>query len=238
MDGDRRGRRARLRRAARAPAIGAPAAQGGGDEPALGRSGVRRDRRDLPVGLARLHRLSPPRSPEHASTRRSSSRSRSGSRWTTRCSCSRASASGTTLHGSNEQAVAEGIASSARIITSAAAIMVVVFGVVRADRRAHDQGGRASAWRRRSRSTRRSRGSSWCPPRCGFWATGTGGFPAGSTAASLRWRTRPRRPATEAGCQLTGSMIEITNQSTHRGRRVGRIAGATPERVRVEPTML
>jgi RND superfamily putative drug exporter len=32
------------------------------------------------------------------------------------------------LHGSNEQAVAEGIASSARIITSAAAIMVVVFG--------------------------------------------------------------------------------------------------------------
>ena len=32
------------------------------------------------------------------------------------------------LHGSNERAVAEGIASSARIITSAAAIMVVVFG--------------------------------------------------------------------------------------------------------------
>jgi uncharacterized membrane protein YdfJ with MMPL/SSD domain len=31
-------------------------------------------------------------------------------------------------HGSNERAVAEGIASSARIITSAAAIMVVVFG--------------------------------------------------------------------------------------------------------------
>ena len=32
------------------------------------------------------------------------------------------------IHGSNERAVAEGIASSARIITSAAAIMVVVFG--------------------------------------------------------------------------------------------------------------
>jgi len=32
------------------------------------------------------------------------------------------------VHGSNERAVAEGIASSARIITSAAAIMVVVFG--------------------------------------------------------------------------------------------------------------
>jgi RND superfamily putative drug exporter len=32
------------------------------------------------------------------------------------------------LHGSNERAVAEGIASSARLITSAAAIMVVVFG--------------------------------------------------------------------------------------------------------------
>ena len=32
------------------------------------------------------------------------------------------------LHGSNERAVAEGIATSARIITSAAAIMVVVFG--------------------------------------------------------------------------------------------------------------
>ena len=31
------------------------------------------------------------------------------------------------MHGSNEQAVAEGIASSARIITLAAAIMVVVF---------------------------------------------------------------------------------------------------------------
>ena len=42
----------------------------------------------------------------------------------------------------------------------------------------------------------------------------------------------------EGGLPAHRSMIEITNQSTHRGRRVGRIAGATPERVRVEPTML
>ena len=61
------------------------------------------------------------------SRRRSCSRSSSACRWTTRSSCSAASASATTRRATRARAVAEGLATSARTITSAALIMVAVF---------------------------------------------------------------------------------------------------------------
>jgi RND superfamily putative drug exporter len=50
-----------------------------------------------------------------------------GSRWTTRCSCSRASARPSCRRGHGE-AVTEGLSRTARVISAAAAIMVAVFG--------------------------------------------------------------------------------------------------------------
>ena len=60
--------------------------------------------------------------------RSSSSPSCSACRWTTRCSCCRASARSTTAPSDNATAVADGLALTARVITAAAAIMVCVFG--------------------------------------------------------------------------------------------------------------
>ena len=57
----------------------------------------------------------------------SSSPSSSGSRWTTRSSCSAASASITAETGDTDAAVAFGVGSTARIITGAALIIIAVF---------------------------------------------------------------------------------------------------------------
>ena len=57
----------------------------------------------------------------------SSSRSASGWRWTTRCSCSRGSRSSSTPGVPNDEAVRLGMQRSGRIITSAALIVIVVF---------------------------------------------------------------------------------------------------------------
>ena len=69
-------------------ALDRPAAEGGADEPALDRRRLAGPRRRLPVGLAgwvpRLREARRPRHPDPAAGLRSSS----GSRWTTRSSCS------------------------------------------------------------------------------------------------------------------------------------------------------
>ena len=57
-------------------------------------------------------------------------------------------------HGDNERAVAEGLSSSARTISSAALIMTCGLRRLRPHRRPLDQGARASAARSRSPSTR------------------------------------------------------------------------------------
>ena len=49
------------------------------------------------------------------------------SRWTTRCSCSRACARSYLRDGQTSRAVADGLAKTARVITAAAAIMLAVF---------------------------------------------------------------------------------------------------------------
>ena len=54
--------------------------------------------------------------------------SRSGCRWTTRCSCCPGSASSGTRTGDNTAAVATGLQRTGRIITSAALLLVVVIG--------------------------------------------------------------------------------------------------------------
>ena len=63
------------------------------------------------------------------SRHRSCSRSSSACPWTTRSSCSAGSVSATTATGDTRLAVAQGLASSARTITSAALIIVAVFAV-------------------------------------------------------------------------------------------------------------
>ena len=103
--------------------------EGDHDEPALRRRGLRADGAGLPGG--RRHR------PVRASSRWTRSRRgyrcscspcSSGSRWTTTCSCSAASASATTqTRRQRARPVAFGVRSTARIITGAALIMVVVF---------------------------------------------------------------------------------------------------------------
>ena len=116
-----------LRRALRAAAQRAAAAEGGGDEPPERRRGVRRPRRRLPVGLARLDGL----------------RTRPGYVETIVPALVLAVTFGLSMdyevflltrirerwleHGDNERAVAEGLTLSARIITSAALVMVAVF---------------------------------------------------------------------------------------------------------------
>ena len=64
--------------------------------------------------------------------------------------------------GDNRRAVAEGLQGSAKVISSAAIIMVVVFAVFAAHRRAADQGDRRRPARSRSPSTPRSSGSCSC----------------------------------------------------------------------------
>ena len=104
--------------------VGRRAAEGGADEPAVDRRGVRRAGRGVPVGLAAgpvrpgAHR---PRSRRRC--RRSASPSSSGCRWTTRCSCCRGSGRSTTASGDTVESVARGIAATGRVITSAALIM-------------------------------------------------------------------------------------------------------------------
>ena len=73
--------------------------------------------------------------------------------------------------------VADGLAATAKVITAAAAIMVVVFGsfLLETDRVAQAHGHRA--WRPRSSSTRPSSGCCWCRPRWSCSATRTGGCP-------------------------------------------------------------
>ena len=79
--------RAQLPRPDGDAALADPAAEGGADEPALDRRGLRRPRRDLPVGLARrLPRLRKPGGAGHDQRAADLRRSSSASRWTTRCS--------------------------------------------------------------------------------------------------------------------------------------------------------
>ena len=59
--------------------------------------------------------------------RSSCSRCCSVSRWTTRCSCSAASASAIAQTGDSDEAVAYGVGSTARLITGAALIIIAVF---------------------------------------------------------------------------------------------------------------
>ena len=68
--------------------VGARAAQGRGPQPAQHRCGVRRDGHGVPVGLGRRPASGSSRPCRSSpSSRCSCSRSCSGSRWTTRCSC-------------------------------------------------------------------------------------------------------------------------------------------------------
>ena len=111
--------------------------------------------------------------------------------------------------GDNRAAVAEGLSKTAGVITGAAADHGHGVRGVRPGRHDHDQEHRRRAWRSRCSSTRRSSGSCWCRPRCGCWASGTGGRPGrwpgspiGSASATRRTRRRSRR-ATKARCPAT-----------------------------------
>ena len=89
----------------------AAAAEGGPDEPAVGRRRLRRAGRGLPVRLGRRRpRLRLTSATSTRSRRRCCSRSSSACRWTTRCSCSAGSASATTRPATTARAVAEGLA--------------------------------------------------------------------------------------------------------------------------------
>ena len=90
--------------------------------------------------------------------------------------------------GDNARAVEEGLASSARIITSAALIMTTVFAsfALTGVPAIKEIG---LAWPSRSPSTRPSRGSCWYPRRWCCWASGTGGCQTGSTGSCRTWPT-------------------------------------------------
>ena len=97
-------------------------------QPAVGRRRLRPARARLPGG----RRQRAPRARRRPRTSRpgcrsSCSRCCSGSRWTTRCSCSAGSASATCETGDNDEAVAYGVGSTARLITGAALIIIAVF---------------------------------------------------------------------------------------------------------------
>ena len=76
--------------------------------------------------------------------------------------------------------VANGLAATARVITAAAAIMVVVFGsfLLEDDRIIQLFG---TGWRLPCCSTPPWCGWWWCPPPCNSWASATGGSRGGST---------------------------------------------------------
>ena len=82
----------------------------------------------------------------------------------------------------NRTSVINGISSTARVITSAALIMICVFAGFVLGAAADREDVRRRPGRRRAWSTPRSSGSSWCRRRCNCWARRTGGCPAGSTA--------------------------------------------------------
>ena len=83
--------------------------------------------------------------------------------------------------GDNALAVADGLASTARVITAAALIMVTRVRQLRPRRRRPRSSCSASAWPRPSWSTPPSCAWCWCRPPWSCWATGTGGSRAGST---------------------------------------------------------
>ena len=121
-------RRAQLHRAAARLPLDARAPEGRGGEPAVGRRRLRRRHVRLPGGPRRVAAsASTARCRSSATCRCSCSRSCSGSRWTTRCSCSRRSRSTTSRSGDPHEAVVDGLATTGRVITSAALIMVFVF---------------------------------------------------------------------------------------------------------------
>ena len=128
------------------------------------------------------------------SRRRSCSRSCSASRWTTRCSCSARIRERYEATGDTRRAVAEGLAASARTITTRRADHGRRVRGVRRHRRAVDQAARPRHARSRSRSTRRSCGSCSCPRRWSCWAAGTGGC-RGRSRGCCRVRTSRRRRA-------------------------------------------
>ena len=109
--------------------VAAAAAEGDPDEPGLGARRLRRAGVRVP-GRPLRRRCSASRRPatSRRSCRCSCSRRCSGCRWTTRCSCSRGSGRSTCAPATTPRPVGWGLEHTARIITSAAAIMVVVFG--------------------------------------------------------------------------------------------------------------
>ena len=126
-----------------AAALGAAAAEGRADEPAVGGRRLRRARDGVPVRLVRRPaRLRLARLRERDDAAASCSRSCSGCRWTTRCSCCRGSASATTRPATPSARSPRASARAPRTISSAALIMVAVFARVRRHRHAVDQGDR------------------------------------------------------------------------------------------------
>ena len=108
--------------------IGRGPAQGGGDEPAVDRGGVRRAHRDLPVGLGRRAcSASTTRCRCRAGCRSCCSPCCSACRWTTRSSCSRGSARTGWTPVTPAAASCAASSSTGRVISAAAAIMVAVF---------------------------------------------------------------------------------------------------------------
>ncbi len=110
-----------------------------------------------------------------------------------------------------EGAVARGISVTAGTITSAAAIMVVVFSVFVTMKFVDRSSSWVSAWRWPSSSTRRSSGASSCRRSCACSATGTGTCPRswpgcrGSRSRPNRTMCRPpsrRRPRRHDGWHL------------------------------------
>ena len=121
-------------------------------EPALDRRRVRRDRHDLPEAVGRQLCRCHESSRSSASSPCSCSRCCSGSRWTTRSSCSRGSVRSTARRATTPRRSSIGIATTARVITSAALIMISVFLAFVLDDDADRQDGR---YRPRGRGPRR-----------------------------------------------------------------------------------
>ena len=137
--------------------------------------------------------------------RSSSSRCSSGSRWTTRCSCSAGSGALRRDAARRARRSSSGVASTARIITGAALIIVAVFAGFAAGRARHVP---ADGLRRRRRAPDR-RHDHPLGPRCRrarrCSASGAGTCRAGSTGSrtsrsSARSRTSESPPDVEGTC--------------------------------------
>ena len=213
-----------------------PADQGDPDEPAFGGRRVRR--RDPRVPEGRAGSTSSTRSGSSSSRARRSrhgcrcscSRSCSGCRWTTTCSCSRRIREEYDKTHDNTEAVAYGLRTTAGIITGAAIIMVAVFigFAVGPPRSAAADGlrpGGGGASGRHDRPDVPGAGGA-----CACWATGTGTCRAGcSGSRSSTWRaTSPaRRDGDGAGHAGRVDREELRRwNASRRARRSSRRSGS------------